>query len=306
MLVRSLSFVFFIFTALSIYSCADDPIQPVQPVAVMEEAIYEGYMQNCSEPGHFGLYSYLLVAYPGNGQNFIDTIRVFLEKATRLQQQNRSADRRLLNMNFIPLWNNPPAWVSKVDLDNTDELDAAARWLAQNYDHKCARSLMSSISASGRNSIYIASSLTRLSTTSKSPMILAQKVNTGTGPSHLELIDEYFKKTWHPRQWTDHALSDVAKMLQLSLKDNDPADDMDIPVSDFLLEQDEVLVNTDDMENSHLNDPHLVVDTSAEEINKADQQSPNKGGVTPPSAADKTTQPAIKMDDKIITVILPN
>jgi len=250
MLQQVVSLIFILLVLGAIAGCTSEPIEPSPPpvVEVKNEVItFGGYMQDCQEHGGFGLYSYLLMAYPGNSERFIQSIRILVEKSSRLkhQKQNNAIDEHLVNNTFIPLWSSPPAWVTEIDINNTDDLDAAARWLAQNYDHKCARELMKSSPEPGRNSIYIFSSLTRLSTGNKPAVVLIQEINDGVSALHLDVIDEYFKVSWYARRWTEKSLKNMGAILSYALNPIDTAIELDTPVSRFLSDSDEELQQMD-------------------------------------------------------------
>jgi hypothetical protein len=62
------------------------------------------------------------------------------------------------------------------------------------------------------------SSLARLTAEGKPSIVMIQEVNNGTEPSRFNLINEFFKKTWHQRHWTEQSVKDVAEMLLLAQK----------------------------------------------------------------------------------------
>ncbi len=218
--------------------CASEPAPHKQltPVIKAKAVPFSGYMYNCREQGNYGMYSYLVMAYPGNSQNFIEIIQVFLEKTFKLNQRNKSVDKGLLNNVFIPLWSSPPSWVREVGIEDHEQLDATARWVAQNYDYKCARLIMRSIPKSNRNSIYVMSSLARLTTGGKSSIVMIQEVSNSAEPSRFKLVDEFFKKIWHQRHWTEQSVKDVAALLTLAVEGDSSADQLDVPISEFLSE----------------------------------------------------------------------
>lgn len=235
---RSICILFAVLVVQVMGGCASEPVPRKQltPVIEAKAVPFSGYMYNCREQDNYGMFSYLVMAYPGNSQNFIETIQVFLEKTFKLNQQNKSIDKDLLNNVFIPLWSSPPSWVREVDIKDRERLDATARWIAQNYDYKCARLIMRSISKPNRNSIYVMSSLARLTTGGKSSIVMIQEVSDGIEPSRFNLINEFFKKTWHQRHWTEQSVKDVAELLLLAVEGNSLTEQLDVPASGFLSE----------------------------------------------------------------------
>lgn len=320
MLQKVVSGFFTLLVVGAIAGCSSEPIEHSSPPLTevkKKEVSFGGYMQNCQEHGDFGLYSYLLMAYSGNSQNFIETIRTFIEKASRLKrhQQNNSVDEHLMNNTYIPLWSTPPTWVRKVDIEKQNDLDAAARWLAQNYDHKCARELMKSISDPGRNSIYILSSLTRLSRNNKPTIVLIQEINDGISAPNFDLIDEYFRKTWYQRRWTEEEVKTIAEILSFSVNPTETVVEFEIPLSDFMSDpQEELQQMNSTLENSaeQADGNSLAVDSEQTrqeligneelKVNKNPEESDRKNT---PVSGHENQLPQRNSKKKVISIIYP-
>lgn len=311
---RSICILFAVLVVQVMGGCASEPVPRKQLTPVIEAkaeaAPFSGYMYNCREQDNYGMFSYLVMAYPGNSQNFIETIQVFLEKTFKLNQQNKSIGKDLLNNVFIPLWSSPPSWVREVDIKDRERLDATARWIAQNYDYKCARLIMRSISKPNRNSIYVMSSLTRLTTGGKSSIVMIQEVSDGIEPSRFNLINEFFKKTWHQRHWTEQSVKDVAELLLLAVEGNSLTEQLDVPASGFLSEGEPDQKTEDaqaDVESQALAGSEETVAVPRQGGEKEKRQAAAEGKqIVISRPIDDVLLPTKGIGSGIITVVLPN
>ena len=196
-------------------------------------------LRNCKESGQYGLYSYYLVANPASNDNsdFLENIKLFIQKSRRSAYQNRKADVRYMNNTYIPIWIDPPDWVSEVNIDNELQLDTAARWMALNYDYQCAKRILSKIPDLNNSNHYLVSSLSKLAEVKgeEMPDMMVQCICKENREANFPMITEYYKKTWHQRYWDRRSISQVARLLKLSLTASGVSEeDLGVPISDFL------------------------------------------------------------------------
>ena len=260
-----------------LYACASQVTPEVQPKAQsassVKQAVAETFvanhtlMRNCDEAGFYGLYSYVLVAsVPSNNQylEFVESLKLFIQKSRRVAIHNRKADEDYMNNTYIPIWSAPPAWVKEVNVEDSEQLDAAARWVALNYDYQCAKKIIRKIPSLNKSDLYVVSSLTKLARENNATDMIIQRIREAGEDIDFPLIEEYYKKTWHQRHWNRSSIILVSRLLRMSLSGEAiREEDLGIPISGYLAgtmddELSEEVMRIEDTMQSDLNDDKRI------------------------------------------------
>jgi hypothetical protein len=179
-------------------------------------------MVNCQESTEYGLNNYLLVNHKPVAERYnylIVYIKHILIKSLLANQQNTDTEKASLSNVFIPVWIPPPNWVTRIKNEDIDNPESVARWIAMNYDYKCARELLKSTHLVDTNYFYIASSLSLLSS-ANTETLMARRLNDFGAEGNTEIIDGFFKNTLLPRKWTTQNMQNVFDQLDATFNNN--------------------------------------------------------------------------------------
>lgn len=212
-------------TSVMVTGCASstDPAINPPPPPVPASLPNISLMQHCQEYAEYGLNNYFLINHKPVAERYnylISYVQQIVYNSLKTSREHADSDKSTLSNVFIPVWITPPNWVAYINEDDVDKMKAVARWIAMNYDYKCARELLQSTHLVDTEYFYIASSLSNLSH-AEYGSLMARKLSDFGKEGNEEVIDEFFKNTRQPRIWTTHNMQNVFDLLDMSF--NKPA-----------------------------------------------------------------------------------
>ena len=167
---------------------------------------------DCKTELDYGLNSYYLFLHHPVFQahsNALEQTEFLLRKISKIKQLYPNTPLDKQHTIYIPVSFEPQSWVSQ---PKEGDFNAAARWILQNYDFQCAKTLLKPFPQLTDSGPYILSSSNKIQprkllpkipsvATSAHNPVLVQNLSTIKPAKSIDWLEMFFKKSWQPRQW---------------------------------------------------------------------------------------------------------
>ena len=176
------------------------------------------FITDCKTKGEYGLYSYFIFPRPpvfNAHTRAIEQTEQLLRKIHKLKQHYLNTPASKQHTFYIPVSFEPQSWVIQ---PAEDDYNAAARWLVHNFDHQCAKKLLTVFPQINNTGPYILSSTRKLGQASPWRMpVLTQDFSNITLDESTYWLDVFFKKSQLSKSWGNMDLLNLRKNIQAHL-----------------------------------------------------------------------------------------